>query len=76
LQCDFSRTSVTELYDPAAGTWSTTGDIHFARYKHTAELLLDGRIMIAGGIEGGDAGADSDSVEVYDPATGSWTTID
>lgn len=67
---------MTEIFDPATATWSTTRDILFARYKHTAELLPDGRVMIAGGIEGDDDGAYSDSVEVYDPATGTWTAVE
>lgn len=49
---------MTEIFDPATATWSTTRDILFARYKHTAELLPDGRVMIAGGIEGDDDGAE------------------
>jgi galactose oxidase-like protein len=29
-------TPSSELYDPAGGTWTTTGSLNVARYNHTA----------------------------------------
>ena len=52
----------------AAGTWTATGSLVTGRYGHTATLLLDGKVLVAGGI-----GALT-SAELYDPATGIWTT--
>jgi hypothetical protein len=53
-----------ELYDPASGSWTTTGSLNTARYDHTATLLANGMVLVAGS----DA-----SAELYDPANGTWT---
>jgi len=60
----------TELYDPASGTFTPTGDLIAARVNHTATLLSDGRVLIAGGHSGSSI---LDSTELYDPATGTST---
>jgi hypothetical protein len=59
-----------ELYDPSTGTFSMTGNMIVARREHTATLLPDGRVLIAGGDGGGSA---SGTAELYDPHTGSFT---
>ena len=58
--------SPAELYDPSAGTFTlTTGDLTTPRSLHTATLLNDGTVLIAGGVNSYSlAGA-----EVYDPTT-------
>jgi len=43
----------SEIYDPAAGTWSGTGPLAAGRYWHTATLLGDGSVLAAFG-EGAD----------------------
>jgi hypothetical protein len=62
-----------ELYDPSTGMFTPTGDMTTPRRSHTATLLADGRVLIAGGY--GDASGDSAlrKAEVYDPSTGTFT---
>jgi uncharacterized delta-60 repeat protein len=70
--------SSAELYDPATGTWTMTGGLNTARAFATATLLSDGKVLIAGGFGliagGGGWTGYLSSAELYDPATGAWTT--
>lgn len=59
-----------ELYDPTTGTFGPTGRLAIAHMFHSATLLADGRVMIAGG--DGDAG-DLATVELYDPISGTFS---
>ena len=34
---------------PATGTWTATGSMSAGRYYHTATLLSNGRVLVAGG---------------------------
>jgi Galactose oxidase, central domain len=54
-----------ELYDPATGAFSRTGEMNTGRRDHTATLLSDGTVLIAGG-QGADAGI-LVSAELYHP---------
>ena len=59
-----------ELFDPATMTFSPTGSMSSAHGNHTATLLSDGRVLIAGGRN--DDGTVMSSAELYDPATGTF----
>jgi len=62
-------TPTAELYDPVSRSFANTGSMHAARTQHTATLLGDGRVLIAGGSTSAEALASS---EIYDPAVGSF----
>lgn len=67
----FDTISTAELYDPDAGEWKSTGDLIAQRSYHTATLLQNGNVLVAGGF--GQGSGSLDSVELYDPATGTWS---
>ncbi len=60
-----------ELYDPATGRFTPTGDMTTPRRLHTATLLPDGRVLIAGGYSAPNSALAS--TELYDPSTGVFT---
>ena len=62
-----------ELYDPSTGSWTATGNMKARRTDHTATLLTDGRVLVAGGFSADRGEKTLASAEVYDPSSGSWT---
>src|SRR5438094_6652475 len=61
----------SELYDPTTGTWTVTGSLNTARESHTAALLSNGMVLVAGGYDSNTHVLAS--AELYDPISGSWT---
>lgn len=65
-----------ELFDPLTGNFSRTTDMETVRASHTAALLSDGRVLIAGGsalAADGDVCATLSSAELFDPASGTFS---
>ena len=59
----------SQLFDPNANTFIATGEIpSYTTYWHTATLLKNGMVLLAGGGDG-DNGFYSPSAGLFDPAT-------
>jgi N-acetylneuraminic acid mutarotase len=59
-----------EIFDPVTLAWGVTSNLNVARTQHTATLLQNGNVLIAGGIAGGTA---LSSAEVYNYSAQVWT---
>jgi len=67
--------ATAELYDPATNTFVATGNLAKARAYHTASLLADGTVLIAGGLAGTTSTDDYlPNAELYDPRSGRFTS--
>ncbi len=68
-----ASTSRVEIYDMPTSAWSAAGNIGggspVARSSHTATLLGNGRVLVAGGFENGTAKANA---YLYNPADNTW----
>jgi len=61
---DQTASNTAELFDPATGVFQPTGNMASARFGHSATLLSDGRVLIAGGV--------NQTAEIYDPSAGTF----
>ena len=66
--CCPGYTTTAELYNVSTGTWALTGSMATARHQHSATLLSNGRVLVAGS-SGSVASAES-----FNSATGTWST--
>ena len=66
--------SSAELFDPATGTFTlTAGNLNTARLSHTATLLPNGMVLIAGGAGQSYGVSALSSAELYDPNAGTFS---
>jgi hypothetical protein len=67
-------TARTELYNPATGRWTLTGNLHTGRVEHTSALLMNGKVLVSGGMYVTQSSQTVlASAELYNPSTGVWT---
>jgi N-acetylneuraminic acid mutarotase len=67
---DCHAVSTTQRYDPDTNMWFAAAELASARFGHTATLLGDGRVLVAGGSAGGNPFG---SAELFDPQLGTWS---
>lgn len=66
---EFIILNKVDIYDPNTETWRSAMPMNLGRYRHTATLLNDGRVLVTGG--------ETDNLtttqcEIYNPNTNSW----
>ncbi len=62
-----------ELYRPATGIFTATGSMTTMRAEHSSTALLDGTVLIAGGLPNISLSGVTNTAETYDPHTGRFT---
>ena len=68
----FGAKATAETYDPATGVFTATGSMTIERTSPRATRLLDGKVLITGGISTSCGLA---TAEVYDPSTRSFHAV-
>ena len=75
----------TEIYDPALGTWQAAHSMKLPRASFSATVMTNGKVLVAGGAVGCASAAPTgiplqiqqclptNSAELYDPATDTWS---
>lgn len=64
-----------ELFLPDSRTFTAVGEMSAARGAHTATLLRDGRVLILGGSASASSTAGITAVEVYNPASRTFSVL-
>jgi hypothetical protein len=70
----FGTLATTERFDSASGSWTSASPMSGPRRRHSATLLPSGLVLVAGGFGDLDDSNVLPSVELYQPATDSWTS--
>jgi hypothetical protein len=75
-------TATAEIIDlnQTAPAWRSTGSMAFRRRHMNATILPDGQVLATGGTTGGgfvniNEGLAAKAAEIWNPATGDWTTL-
>jgi hypothetical protein len=63
---------LSSIYDPLANAWTNTAALNAGRFGHTASLLANGNVLVAGGFQA--LGNSLNSAETFDVAINSWQT--
>jgi hypothetical protein len=71
---DGMASASAERYDATSESWTATMPMTQARWGHTATLLPNGKVLVAGGyLNSSDSSDPLASAELYDPSNGRWT---
>ena len=78
LNTNIQSLASAEIFDPTTGTFTATGSLSEPRESHTATLLNDGRVLVAGGSDGvlgnpTPAVTTNATAELFNPTTGQFT---
>jgi hypothetical protein len=65
--------SSAEIYNPSTGRFHPTGSMRVARKHHTATLLRNGQVLLAGGED--NNGHALESAEFYNTGSGTFRTV-
>ena len=75
--CDARIHASAELFHPGTSdvnaSWTSTGELNIGRYDHTATLLPDGKVLVAGGRGSETCFKPTSSAELYDPVSSTWS---
>jgi N-acetylneuraminic acid mutarotase len=63
-----------EIFDPITGTWSPAPRMIMGRRDGAAARTAGGKILVTGGIAGSEAVKKGNRAEIFDPATGKWSS--
>jgi N-acetylneuraminic acid mutarotase len=63
-----------EVFDPSGNAWTLSAPMATRRSGHSATLLADGMVLVAGGAMGGGPYYAHNS-ELYNPGSNTWVTI-
>ncbi|HKZ80549.1 MAG TPA: DUF4214 domain-containing protein [Pyrinomonadaceae bacterium] len=69
--CQPRTLSNAELYDPLTATWSNTAKLNIERFDHSATLMPNGKVLVAGGFT--DSNGTLSSAELYNASADSVT---
>lgn len=66
--------SLAERFDPQTNRSTALSSMKAARYNHQVALLPDGRVLVMGGFDNWDNLVSQKSAEIFDPATGVFSS--
>ncbi|XYI02192.1 Kelch repeat-containing protein [Sorangium sp. So ce1128] len=65
--------SSAEIFNPSALTWTAALSMNVHRNMHAATLLPSGKVLVTGGTVSTSSAVSTATVEVYHPASNTWT---
>ena len=68
-------TNTAELFDPTFASFAALAPMISPRWYHTATLLPTGKVLIAGGLTGLNSNTTTNTAELFDPASGTFTAL-